>query len=119
MLQAKIYLSTQVDADVSLPYASVSDQEHSMTPADRMRRDAEDRERGIHNVTYHSPWLGLVCTARFTWSDAEDYQVARIIEFVEELLTLEIDGVDLLPRFSDETADAICEELAAMHKGAR
>jgi hypothetical protein len=90
-----------------------------MTPADRMRRDAEDRERGIHNVTYHSPWLGLVCTARCTWAEAEHYQHATISAGVEELLTLEIDGVDLLPRFSDETADAICKELAAMHKGAR
>ena len=90
-----------------------------MTPADRMRRDAEDRERGINSVCYHSAWLGLVCTARFTWAEHEHYQHATISAGVEELLTLEIDGVDLLPRFNDETEDKVMAELAAMHKGAR
>ena len=90
-----------------------------MTPADRIKRDAADFERGIRNVTYHSAWLGLVCTARFTWAEQEHYQHATISAGVEELLTLEIDGVDLLPRFNDETEDKVMAELAAMHKGAR
>ncbi len=90
-----------------------------MTPADRIKRDAEDRERGIHSVCYHSPWLGILCTVRFTWAEQEHYQLAAIGAQVEELLTVEIDGVDLLQKFDVETWDKIEAEIKLMHNPRR
>ena len=90
-----------------------------MTPADRIKRDAADFERGIRNVTYHSAWLGLVCTVRFTWAEQEHYQHATISAGVEELLTVEIDGVDLWPHLTELACDKVCDEIKMMHNPRR